>query len=374
VIVDSVSTSWSIDQTLDIDRAKNVTIQNSIISEGLDDSLHSTGPHSRGSLVRGELTDAEQTAGTGGLTFYGNLWAGNDRRSPGVGGSDTDPTLDTDINIVNNVIYNFGDLAINREGLGGVRANVVGNYFISGPDSPGSDGVFSENVADTTEVYQTGNFRDSDQDAIHDGTEITNALQALAFTGFSGADVLLNSSTGSAFNFFSSIAADVLSAEDAYSKVVSSVGASLFRDAIDTRIIAELEGRTGSIIDSQEIFRIGGVIDGIDNLPTIFRPAGFDTDGDGMPNAFETANGLDPSNADDRNFVDISLDGYTNLEVYLNSLTALAGDFDNGRRLRLPHVATGFRQFLYGQRPDRLGNQLWHRRGARFSCRCGGCS
>jgi len=59
------------------------------------------------------------------------------------------------------------------------------------------------------------------------------------------------------------------------------------------------------------------------------RAAGFDTDGDGIPDTFETANGLDPSNPDDRNFVDLSLVGYTNLEVYLNSLTALAGDFDD---------------------------------------------
>jgi len=333
VILDSVSTSWSMDETLSVTGSKDVTVQNSIISEGLDASFHPSGNHSMGSLVRGDLTDAEQTAGTGGYTFYGNLWASQGRRSPGLGGNDVDPTRDTDINIVNNVIYNFGDVATNREGLGDVRANVVGNYYISGPDSPGDDVVFTEGFgADTTEVYQEGNFRDSDQDAIHDGTEITNALQAAAFTGFSGADVLLNSSTGSAFNFFSSVAAEVLSAEDAYAKVVNSVGASLFRDAIDTRLIAELEGRTGGIIDSQEIFRIGGVggvIDGLDNLPVTMRAAGFDTDGDGMPDTFEAANGLDSSNPDDRNFVDISLDGYTNLEVYLNSLTALAGDFDN---------------------------------------------
>ncbi len=104
VILDSVSTSWSMDETLSVTRSKDVTVQNSIISEGLDDGFHSSGPHSRGSLVRGELTPAEQAAGTGGITFFGNLWAQQDRRSPGVGGDEVDPTLNADVNIVNNVI------------------------------------------------------------------------------------------------------------------------------------------------------------------------------------------------------------------------------------------------------------------------------
>ena len=51
------------------------------------------------------------------------------------------------------------------------------------------------------------------------------------------------------------------------------------------------------------------------------RPADFDTDGDGMPDAWETANGLNPSNANDGKTYTIDSKGYyTNLEVYLNSL------------------------------------------------------
>jgi hypothetical protein len=48
-----------------------------------------------------------------------------------------------------------------------------------------------------------------------------------------------------------------------------------------------------------------------------------DADHDGMPDAWETAHGLDPNNADDRNNTNLSLDQYTNLEMYLNEL---AGD------------------------------------------------
>ena len=54
-------------------------------------------------------------------------------------------------------------------------------------------------------------------------------------------------------------------------------------------------------------------------LASASRPSNFDTDRDGMPDAWETANGLNPSNAADRN-ADADGDGYTNLEEYLNSL------------------------------------------------------
>jgi hypothetical protein len=43
-----------------------------------------------------------------------------------------------------------------------------------------------------------------------------------------------------------------------------------------------------------------------------------DTDGDGMPDAWESANGTDPAVADNNG--DLDGDGYTNIEEYINSL------------------------------------------------------
>jgi hypothetical protein len=95
----------------------------------------------------------------------------------------------------------------------------------------------------------------------------------------------------------------------------------LWRDAVDRRVIESLAQRSGRLIDSQEEFRDRqGKMPDIDDLATAARPAEFDSDRDGMPNDFETSHGLDPHDPVDRNGTDLSSEGFTNLEVYLDSL------------------------------------------------------
>jgi len=104
-------------------------------------------------------------------------------------------------------------------------------------------------------------------------------------------------------------------AEAAYVSVLEHAGASKVRDSIDLRIIEEV--RTGTakygkngIIESQN--EVGG-------WPTLkSTPAPSDSDRDGMPDAWELANNLNPSNSSDRNNKDSV--GYTMLERYINSL------------------------------------------------------
>ena len=52
------------------------------------------------------------------------------------------------------------------------------------------------------------------------------------------------------------------------------------------------------------------------------RPAGYDTDGDGIPDEWETANGLNPNDASDAltKTLDKEKGWYLNIEVYLNSI------------------------------------------------------
>jgi hypothetical protein len=114
----------------------------------------------------------------------------------------------------------------------------------------------------------------------------------------------------SAFNFSDDSAP--LTAETAYQEVIAYAGASLVRDDIDRRIIADVVARTGGLIDSQN--DVGGL------GPIESGPVSIDTDRDGMPDGWELDHGLEPMNADDRNGTDLDLSGYTNLEVYLDSL------------------------------------------------------
>jgi hypothetical protein len=127
--------------------------------------------------------------------------------------------------------------------------------------------------------------------------------------------------SGAPFNFIKTVAGKVVSADDAYQRVVRQAGASLARDAIDRRIVDSLTHRTGGLIDSQESFRdAGGKLPGIDDLPESHRPAGFDTDADGMSDEWEKQHGLNPSEPSDGQAVNAGKGGYTNLELYLDSL------------------------------------------------------
>ena len=112
-------------------------------------------------------------------------------------------------------------------------------------------------------------------------------------------------------------------AEEAYQKVLQLAGASLARDMVDQRIIHDVStgtaacmdggnGSTHGFIDTQE------AVGGWPELRSL--PAPTDTDGDGMPDEWETANELDPRDPSDGKG-DANNDGYTHVEDYLNSLT-----------------------------------------------------
>ena len=117
------------------------------------------------------------------------------------------------------------------------------------------------------------------------------------------------------------------SAAEAFSKVLAYGGASLYRDEIDARYMEE--AKTGTAQYKGSITQSPGIIDKVSDVNgytestfgTASHPADFDTDKDGIPDAWELANGLNPN--DDSDALTYSLDGkgyYTNLEVYANSL------------------------------------------------------
>ena len=118
------------------------------------------------------------------------------------------------------------------------------------------------------------------------------------------------------------------SAENAFNKVLAYCGASLHRDEVDARYMEEAETGTakytGSVTGKPGEIDLVSDVNGYTeaNFPTGQREAGFDSDKDGMPDYWETANGLNPNDASDANLytLDTAKGWYTNVEVYLNSI------------------------------------------------------
>jgi hypothetical protein len=200
-----------------------------------------------------------------------------------------------------------------------VRLNLVGNTYICGPAKKAKY-FFLEREPARTLVYQRGNWQDLDQDEDHDGFLVeTDEHIAAAFQQFGEGDELR--SEGSPFEFYGNVAEAEVPAQDAYEEVLATVGASLWRDAVDERVIDSVRACTGGLINSQEVYRTAdGKMPGLDDLKVAERPADFDADADGMADDFERSHGIDPADPDDRNGTRLSNQGYTNLEVYLNSL------------------------------------------------------
>ncbi len=111
-------------------------------------------------------------------------------------------------------------------------------------------------------------------------------------------------------------------AQEAYETVLAKAGCSLVRDVVDTRIVSEVaagnytypgsNGSTGGLIDTPS--DVGG-------WPEYrgTKDYSLDTDKDGIPNAWETAHGLDPDDAKDARATTLQAP-YLNLEVYLNDI------------------------------------------------------
>ena len=294
VIIDHVSTSWAIDETLSVTYSNYVTVQHSIVSESLNDSYHDKGNHGFGSLIRGN--------GEGGSTFYRNLYSHHDMRNPGAGSNQTTPSIKGQLDFVNNVVYGWGTRS--GEAIGGsaggiVEINYVNNYVIANNDSRNANAVWDEVKTEGILTYQSGNKLDNNMNGVRDGVDNGWSM----FPNFTSAQ-----RRSSRWNFPS---VPTVSAEQAYDDVLNQAGASLARDAIDARVVQQVRNNTGRIIDSQD--EVGGLV-------VLYSDAApDDSDSDGMPDAWEQQQGLNPFNGNDRN--DHSLESmYTNLEVYLNSL------------------------------------------------------
>ncbi len=296
IILDHVSASWSIDETLSVGSRYDppergiydVTVQWSLISESLNASGHAKGDHGYGSLVRG---------GHGArITFHHNLWASHRARMPRPGNYNP-PSVDPvgpRFEFRSNVFYNWGG------GQAGYNADTgsvstyafIGNAYVPGPNSEGRYAFEDSNPL----------ARAFFQDNAMDGAVPPDAWSLVRNDGGPGERLTVRPGW-----------ADPATASPirTYEIVLAGVGASRVRDAVDLRVLAGVADRSGRIIDSQE--QVGGWPELDPGTPWV------DGDGDGMPDDWERAHGLNPADAAD-GASDRNGDGFTELEDWLNSL------------------------------------------------------
>jgi len=297
IVVDHCSTSWGTDETLSVSSSKPglgfVTIQWCMITESLNCSLHSKGCHGYGSLIRGGWGN--------GYSFHHNLYAHHRGRSPRPGNYNS-VTVDPDgffLDFRNNVVYNWkGSYAgYNADSDSITRVNFVGNYYVKGPESSGSH-IYREQC-----LYSQAFFEDNWLN--HQAPE--NPWSLVRLDGFSPAQTATYKLSASAF-----VLMETDEAPSAFQKVLSQAGVNFpKRDSVDARIIQDVLQQTGGLIDDEE--EVGAWPD------LLSTQAPTDTDTDGMPDAWELALGLDPIDPVDA-ILDRNLDGYTNIEEYINWL------------------------------------------------------
>jgi hypothetical protein len=330
IILDHVSGSWGLDENMSIYRhvyerqnngkgeklpTVNVTIQNSIFSEGLD-----TYNHAFGSTIGGRNS-----------TFMRNLWANNIARNPSIG-------MDGDFGFANNVIFNWW----NRSADGGDDKsffNFINNYYKPGPITP-KDKPISYRILkpksgrshkDTLvfgKAYVNGNIVEGNEKITNDNWAGGVQIQDLPNAGKYTASIKVD-------HPFPMAPISLISAKQAYDYVLNNAGATLpVRDAVDKRIVEDV--RTGKITYDKDAVPYNakfvkrrlpadsykkGIISDISQVggyPEYKGTPYKDTDDDGIPDAWEKAHGLNPNNNADA--TKITGNGYSNIEVYLNSV------------------------------------------------------
>lgn len=322
-IIDHCTFGWSGEENMTIYDNTLTTVQWCIIHEGLYDAGHGKGQRGYGSQWGG------QTA-----TYHHNLLANNYNRTPRVNGArsnDHQVLLD----YVNNVNFNWGKPNsayggdMDREGQSH-HCNMINNYYKPGPARPGTSSSFfvqssfhSQQTNDKiARWYMAGNYMEGPANADKNEDNYLG-LDAGYYTdrGIDKAALIAPEPFEVPYEL------TIETAPEAYESVLAGAGAYPL-DTVDRRIIQEV--RTGIPTYGGSLGEGLGIIDKPSDAGGYPEYETYDlivdADHDGMADEWETANGLDPTNPDDRNRVVNS--GYTTLEVYLNSLVGEPIDLD----------------------------------------------
>lgn len=366
IILDHCSFSWSIDEIASFYDNRDFTMQWCVLGEGLCHAGHDKGGHSYGGIWGGK-----------NASFHHNMITNVQNRCPRLcgarfnwGGYDTEQyansVLAERVDVRNNLYYNWGDGNGAYGGMGGLH-NLVNNYYKAGPGTKNKTRVFQSSTNSSSDsngalpdglpgrYYINGNYVTAaaspanydwsgfkqDNGTGVDATALTY-VDAQGLYGTAGASVSIRLDAP-----VDPGTVTTHTAQNAYTQVMAYAGASLYRDAVDSRYMSDAAAGTTSYQMTETTYTENGVqktvteftkgiVDKINDpdgeqltdrpsfpvLESTSRPANFDTDGDGIPDEWESSHGLDPTVAGDALLytLDTEHQWYNNLEVYLNSL------------------------------------------------------
>ena len=339
IIIDHCSVSWSVDECLSVYGSNNISVQWNLVAQSMVNSGHKKGAHGYGG-----------NWGGAGASYHHNLLAHHTSRCPRLGPRTTTQT-DERVDLRNNVMYNWGGNGC--YGGEGQKVNIVNNYYKPGPGTMTRGKLIQMRIAQvgirTTEYTHHNDPEPNKWDVMwHVWGKFyvngnVNPLYPQVTADNAKWGVLNQTNMEQAEGTYTTKTKDTLiikepipygnvtthTAEEAYNEVLAYAGASLHRDRADKDVVEDVATGTAKYgktigkkkysetntgwIDSQE--EVGG-------WPELKKGTPLpDADGDGMPDAWEAAHGLNPNDAADGNTYTLDKRGfYTNAEVYFNSL------------------------------------------------------
>jgi Bacterial Ig domain len=278
--IDAVSDDWQVSPMTD------VTIQDSVIAD-----------------PTGQQFGAHTESVSSQMAWYRNIFANSHNRNP---------LAKVNTVFVNNLLYN-DSAGYTTHTSTNFKHDILNNYFVFGPASTGTDNTWYQ-VDKNQAIYYAGNLKDTNRDGTLNGAATTPYW-------YQGEGTVLTTPWSVETN--ATPALDTPSA----ARVAISLAGTLPRDPMDALIISQVMtlgkgttglaagtvGPDGGLYTSQT--QTGLPNSGYGSIAGGTRPT--DTDNDGMPDNWESANG---SNVNTNDAMTKAADGYALIEHYVNWL------------------------------------------------------
>ena len=321
-IVDHVTASWSVDETFSFYACEDFTAQWCMATESLNNSNHAKGAHGYGAMFSGN-----------NASFHHLLLAHHGSRCPRISDYENENDFGSGPFDVRNVVYyNWSQDGQGSYGGKNAKFNLTNCYYKAGPAT--GEGSISWRILQTdpsARIYLEGNHVTANQETTVDNW--TTGVWEQFWRDVHPTEEEMRAMQEHDYHPFGKVTTHT--AEDAYEKVLGYAGASLHRDAVDCRMVDEVRTGAASHIGSYFVDENGDGVNDVTPRPGIIDTVGDtegypevkslepwpDTDGDGIPDIWEEAYGLDPQDASDAAKATVDESGrYSNLEVYFHNL------------------------------------------------------